>query len=203
MAYIDMTGQRFGRVTVIKKVTGKNKSRTYWQCKCDCGNEFTTTRQNLIQGATKSCGCYNKELSTKHGMYGTKIYRTWSALKSRCTNSNNHQYKNYGGRGISLFEDWFEFDSFYQWAINNGYDDSLSIDRIDNDGNYEPSNCHWTDMKEQSNNRRTNRLVTINGETKTVSQWIDFYSLNKGRVWHKVSRGNNDAEAILYYVNKR
>ena len=169
----DLTGQRFGRLTVLKHVYTLNK-RVYWLCKCDCGNEKIINGNSLKRGLTKSCGCLNRELlslRSKHGMFGTRIYGIWSSIKQRCFNKNAEKYKIYGGRGITMCEEWKDFKVFYEWSKNNGYEDDLTIDRIDSNGNYCPENCKWSTQREQQNNRRNNHLITYNGKTQTIAQW--------------------------------
>lgn len=154
--FIDLTGQRFGSLTVIER--DFTKSTTAWKCQCDCGNECVVFSANLTRGHTKSCGC----LRLKHGQYYQKIYWVWSSMKKRCYNSNHPTFKNYGARGIKVCDEWKNsFQSFYEWAIKNGYESGLkqgecTLDRIDVNGNYEPSNCRWVSMKEQQNNKRNN-----------------------------------------------
>lgn len=159
--FIDLTGQKFGRLTVIKR--GENiDNHAGWICQCECGNIVNVNGKYLREGKTTSCGCYHNELlrerSLTHGKTHTRLYRIWANIISRCCNSNVDCYEYYGGRGISICDEWKNnFENFYEWSINNGYNEQLTIDRINNDGNYEPSNCRWVTMKEQCKNRRKRR----------------------------------------------
>jgi len=174
---LNLIGQRFGRLTVIKGLD-KNKSGEYpWLCKCDCGNETIGVSWRLRNGEKKSCGCLQKEVTSKrvskHKMYGTRLHSIWRHMKERCDNPNVKFYQNYGGRGITYCQEWEEFSDFYEWSIKNGYKDNLTIDRIDVNGNYEPDNCRWATTKEQNVNRRNTIRITIDGVTKTIPEWSE------------------------------
>lgn len=155
MKFIDATGQKFGKLTVVSKVEHKTGRRTLWNCKCECGNTCKVSIANLRNGHTRSCGCMLKESNTRHGHWGTRVYQIYYAMKQRCYNPNNAAYWDYGERGITICDEWLnDFESFYKWSIENGYSDDLTIDRIDPQGNYEPSNCRWADRYTQGYNQR-------------------------------------------------
>jgi hypothetical protein len=156
-------GQKYNRLTFIKKTDERKAGYILWICKCDCGNFVKARKNNVIRGNTKSCGCLKlDEVSDrfkKHGESRTLLYGVWQRMKIRCYHSSCNDYENYGGRGIEVCDEWNDdFISFRNWSIENGYEQGLTIDRINNDGNYEPDNCRWTSRKQQANNRRTRKI---------------------------------------------
>ena len=173
---IELTGKRFGKLVVIGRAGRDKHYNTRWLCRCDCGNETVVLGGNLTRGASMSCGCTRGGKPT-HGHCGERIYTNWKQMKKRCSNPNDKYFKDYGGRGINVCKEWDDFDQFYKWAMEHGYSDELTIDRIDNDGDYCPDNCRWATQKEQARNKRNNHLLTYNGETLTMVDWAEIVGI--------------------------
>lgn len=205
-----LVGKKFGKLTVIKALEERHKGKIVWLCKCDCGNYTNVMSSNLRPnskiGGTNSCGCAKIEQHTKHNLSNTKLYKTLVAIKSRCKNPQNPSYKAYGGRGITLCDEWDGengYERFYNWAMENGYKDGLSIDRINNDKGYTPENCRWVTQKQNTNNTRNCKRVTIEGETHTLSEWADIKGIPAALIYSRRQRGWNEIDAITKPYKKR
>lgn len=199
-AFIDLTGRRFGRLVAIEPSNERKCSHVVWKCLCDCGNYKYAISNNLLRGYTSSCGCLHKQglvaMTTTHGMCKTRLYSIWSNMKDRCLNPNIKGYENYGGRGIAVCDEWMEFAPFAEWALANGYSDDLTIDRINNNEGYSPSNCRWATRFVQANNQRSNHLFTIDGVTHTMTEWGRIYGINKNLVFDRLRRGWSEYETL-------
>ena len=212
MKCLNLTGQRFGKLTVLT-FKGRYNHQTWWHCKCDCGKDVVTSTNRLKNGQTKSCGCYNREMTklknTKHGSSNSPLYKVWRGMINRCKYPGTKNYDRYGGRGIRVWEEWENsFDLFSKWAIQNGYSEKLTIDRIDNDGNYTPQNCRWVSWKVQARNRSNNHLLELNGVNKPLTEWAEQYNIDYAIVRERINNlGWNVEEAIttpkLNYWNTR
>lgn len=203
----DLTGRRFGRYTVLRRaenyISKSGSHQTRWHCRCDCGNERIVFTQSLKSGHSTSCGCYQKEIATSHGKKNTRLYGIWHNIKWRCYNPKSHEYLRYGGRGITVCDEWRnDFQSFYDWAMANGYEDNLSIDRIDNDGNYCPENCRWATAKEQANNRKGNNRITALGVTRTIAEWEKESGISRQAILWRISHGWSTNDAVSKEVRK-
>ena len=189
----DITNKKFGRLTVICE-SGRNQSReVLWKCKCECKNEVLVTYTNLNKGYTKSCGCLQKEMVSEsnktHGDSKTKLYMIWSDMRKRCSNKNHHAYKYYGEKGVKVDKEWnSSFITFKEWSLNNGYAIGLSIDRIDVNGNYEPSNCRWVTHKAQMNNTTRNNNILYNGKTQSLTDWCEELNLPYSRMRYRLKK---------------
>lgn len=177
---LDLNGNTFGRLMVLSEIRDSSHYRHYL-CMCECGNKCDIRRSDLLSGKTKSCGClkYENKASLTHGLTKTRIHNIWTAMKQRCYYKKSKNFQNYGGRGITVCEEWKDdFIKFYNWAMTNGYNDKLSIDRIDVNGNYEPNNCRWATDIEQGRNKTINRYIEYNGEIKTLVEWSECLKIN-------------------------
>lgn len=193
MRFIDLSGKKFGRLTVIERVESKNKN-TKWHCVCECGKHATVFGVDLKSGKTQSCGCiHSKQLAArnyKHGLSDSRLMAIWRGMKDRCNNPCSHFYFNYGGRGITVCDEWQnDFQAFHAWAMSHGYAEGLTIERIDNDKGYSPDNCRWATRKEQNYNKRSNHLITFDGKTQTITQWADEKNIKRCTLQMRLKRG--------------
>lgn len=205
--FIDMTDQKVGRLKVLCRVEDhiypSGRHDIVYRCKCECGNIVDVLGIHLRSGHTQSCGCFRrdvaKENNTIHGMTDTRLHNIWRNMKSRCLSITDPDFPNYGGRGITICQDWInDFTIFMSWAIWAGYNDTLTLDRIDVNGNYEPDNCRWVTQKIQCNNTRVNIKIQIGNEIHTLKEWCELLNKNYGTVHSRIFRGWNPTLAILY-----
>lgn len=197
----DLSGMRFSKLVVLKLAENTKKGDSQWLCKCDCGKEKIIQTRNLKNGNTKSCGCFKvarlNKFNTKHGKTNSRLFRIWCGMKNRCYRTNEINYKNYGAKGIVVCSEWFDFEAFYNWSMKNGYRDDLTIDRIDNDGNYEPSNCRWGDVKTQARNTTRNVNLKIGKETKCLKDWSFIFGVEYRTLWKQYKKHGEE-----YIINK-
>ncbi len=200
--FIDLTGQRFGRLKVIRENGRAKNGKVLWLCQCDCGKQHTVSGDILRRGEARSCGCYRRENTGQQFRKYTKqvdprIYRIWKLLRRRCYGVNNPKYKNYGARGIVVCPEWMDdFLSFQSWALANGYQNDLSIDRIDVNGPYSPENCRWANNLIQCNNKTDNVFLELHGERHTVSDWARITGIYVSTIWGRLNRGWTIEEAL-------
>lgn len=180
-------GRKYGMLTVLSLLEKRVRGRKVWMCQCGCGKTSNVVSDQLSSGKTRSCGCL-RILSTTHGMTGTPTYLSWRQLMRRCYGTNSIRFKNYGGRGIKVCDSWHDFKNFYN-DMGEKPTQKHTIDRIDNNGNYEPSNCRWATEKQQQNNRSNNRKITHKGETHTVAEWADITGLDYKLIHNRIAKG--------------
>jgi len=164
----DISGKRFGRLVVLERTKNKRGSVYCWLCKCDCGKKLEISGRDLRVG----------KRNFRHGGAKTRLYRIFNGMKQRCFNKNNHKYGVYGGRGILVCKEWLDFKNFRDWALKNGYGENLSIDRIDNDGNYKSDNCRWIPLEKQAKNKTSNILFSFKGKTKDLADWAREFNIS-------------------------
>lgn len=202
-------GQKYGFLTVLEPLEAVidkgGRKRQKIRCQCDCGAIHDVDIHHLLSGKTKSCGCLrhvHRETEKSHQYVGTRIYRIWGNMVNRCTNPNNPAYPNYGGRGIMVCDEWRDFKKFLKWATENGYNETLQIDRIDNDGGYFPENCRWTDRITQANNKRSNRITEYGGHVGTLKEIARIYGINYKVLHNRLKLGWDIDRAITKPVRK-
>lgn len=202
-----LVGKRFGSLT-IESFAEKRRSIAYYECLCDCGSKLTASIYDLKRGHTQSCGCLQRARTAiahlKHGQRHTRLWYCWQDMKARCFNPKNKRYSEYGGRGITVCAEWKDdFQAFFDWAIWNGYSDSLTLDRREVNGNYEPLNCRWATGMEQGENRQNTKLITIDGETHHQEEWARIKGLSSSLIIHRIKRGMTPEEAITTPLMRR
>lgn len=195
---VNIIGQRFGRLVVLENTNQKAHGSTVHKCVCDCGNIILVPNSYLTGGHTKSCGCLSRETHTTHGKSDTRLYSIFSSMKRRCYLKTDLAYKDYGGRGITICDEWLDdFSTFYDWALSHGYTDNLTIDRIDVNGNYEPMNCRWIERGEQPKNTRRNIVISYCGETHILSDWSRKMGIPMTTLSRRYKQFN-DLEIVFY-----
>lgn len=190
----DLSGQKFGKLLVISRCENKllkcGRSLIQWNCVCDCDStKIIKTTTALLRIGKTHCGCIKRIYHghPTHGLTNTRLFTIWSGIIQRCNNPNHVGYSKYGGRGIKLCDEWFDkFEAFYEWANNNGYNEKLSLDRIDNDKGYYPENCRWSTPSEQQRNRRDNSILTYNGETKLLQDWCRIFGMSRRTIYWRI-----------------
>jgi hypothetical protein len=222
----DLTGQRFTYLTVINQQGTNNQNRAMWLCKCDCGNEKLICSHDL-KHKTKSCGCYQKKVTSQNLNKGrgwnkgtgkinpirkeqsykdlkeTRLKNIYYHMIRRCYNPKDTRYKDYGGRGITVCQEWLkDLREFYGWAVNNGYSENLTIDRKNNNEEYSPDNCRWVTRKIQSNNTRRNVYITFGGKTATLAKWADTIGIKYSTLRARLSRGWDVGRALEGYPHE-
>lgn len=202
---VDISEEKFERLTPIEPIEIDKFHRAIWKCKCKCGNECAVAYSSLKNGDTQSCGCLHDEVfnknrmhHVKHNQSNSRLFNIWVNMRQRCTNEKNQKYHRYGGRGITVCNEWLhDFQAFYDWSMSHGYADDLTIDRIDNDGNYEPSNCRWITAKEQANNVSYNLIFEMNGKKQTLKQWSEDVGINYGTLYSRIYRNGWSFEKAI------
>ena len=206
MMVVDAVGKKYGRLTVLERAGSNKKKNAVWLCRCDCGNLTKVTGTKLRNGHTQSCGCLNREMlgerNTRHGGRREPLYVIWKNMRGRCSNKNTPVYKNYGGRGITVCEEWCDYSKFREWAIDSGYESGLELDRRDNDGGYSPTNCRWVSRKANNNNKRTNIVISYGNESRTATEWAEVLGMKVETIlWRYHNWG--DVERVLFAPVRR
>jgi hypothetical protein len=202
---INITGQRFGRLIALGPVHQNGKLA--WHCRCDCGQEKAVMGNHLRSGKTQSCGCLHREklrtkgINARHGMSQSRVYKLWRAMRKRCQDINAANYHRYGGRGISVCERWQSFENFYS-DMGEPPSDQHSLDRIDNDGNYEPTNCQWATINEQAQNKSTTIQLTYTGETRTLREWSAISGISPELMRRRIRAGFSP-DQVIFQPNRK
>lgn len=190
-AVIDLVGRRYERLTVIARAGTDSGGHSTWTCLCDCGKYTTVSSSHLNSGSVKSCGCYGRDWSSrrllKHGFSHTRIFNIWKNMIARCEQPERADFCWYGGRGICVCEEWKnDFLNFKKWALQNGYADQLTLDRVDNNKNYSPDNCRWANISMQARNRRNNHILIYKNQAKTIAEWSEITGIHRATLTSRV-----------------
>ena len=206
--YMDLTNQRYGNLVVLEYAGRNISGRPLWKCQCDCGNIHYSSTIDLRSGDTVSCGCHKaKALSKatrKHGFSDELLYKRWKSMRKRCQNVNNPMYRYYGGKGITVCDEWNnDYTKFREWCYANGYNKDikgyeLTLDRIDTNGNYEPSNCRWVNMTTQVRNRSITRKTIFRGEELTIRELADRYHVSYYCLYDRIMKEHKNSELAIY-----
>lgn len=212
---VDLVGRRFGRLVVLRRAVNRKNHQARWYCRCECGDFSIVSGYRLRSGRTKSCGCWKRDTASivyteigkrkmKHGKEPIRLYRIWRNMKQRCFNPADAYFDSYGGRGITVCDEWkSNFIVFRDWSFSHGYTETLTIDRIDNDGDYTPENCRWVTCIEQANNRRSTRLISHNGEIHSVTEWARIYHLPAHVLFQRLKKTSfEEAISVPYHAYK-
>ena len=201
-----MTGRTFGLLTVVRPDPHYKNGKTKWICQCDCGSVRSVYTYNLKNGHTGSCGCeFSRERATArttHNKTKTRLYRIWAKMKARCTHPGDRAYSRYGGRGITVCDEWLSFEPFEEWAVLNGYSAVLTLDRRNNNLGYSPENCRWATPKQQANNTRKNRVIKYNGVSHTLAEWADITGIRAMTIAYRLNAGWGTEEALFTPVRR-
>ena len=204
---IDLTGQRFGRWTVLCKAEKGNDTRARWLCQCDCGNTAIVYGYSLRSGGSLSCGCLRRDRASEthrvHGESSSRLHYIWSSMLQRCNNPHVEKYPRYGGRGISVCPQWKDFSIFREWAISSGYTDALSLDRINVNGNYAPDNCRWVTLADQHRNKSSNRMLSLNGQTKCLVEWAELLKISRQTLQSRLASGWSIEDTLTTPVGQK
>lgn len=208
--FIDVTGMKFGRLEALKRVENTSSKATMWLCKCECGQEVRVRAQDLKNGHTQSCGCLQRELiaqkMTTHGKSKTRLHTIWLGMMNRCYHSSavsEYVWDKYGGVGIRVAQEWHDFQVFYEWAVQNGYKDGLTVDRVDGTKDYAPENCRWATRKQQSENRSSVHRIAYEGRYISASDAAEIVGVNKTTVARWCREGKVKSMEDIFFLKER
>ena len=201
----NLIGEKFGKLTVLKRCENSKSGKAVWLCLCECGKTTKVPTCRLTMGKVKSCGCLKRESRNfTHKMSKTRLYNIWIDMKKRCYDKNCKSFKDYDQRGITVCDQWRkDFVSFMNWSIENGYSEELTIDRIDGELGYSPENCRWANSITQNNNRKNSVFIEYNGEVKTIAEWCRYYGKEYKIVYQRIKTLGWDFEKAIFAPKAR